>query len=118
MPLPYSTSANLPYGSRILSINSLPYIANRFRVEMSGDVKRRKTEVGAPNGAFMLRQPYTGTAELQIANTAVAFPNVSLEFSAFVPQENANLNFFLSAVGAPEEQDNWKFCDITFEEKI
>ena len=118
MSLPYTTTAGLPYGSRVLTINSVAYICNRFEVQQQGEVKRRKTELGAPNGAFMLRAPYTGTAELQLALTSTAFPNVSMTFSAFVPQENANLNFFLTNPTAPEVQDDWKICPITFEEVI
>jgi len=116
MSLPYSTSSNLPYGSRVLSINSVLYIANNFRVQQAGKLLERMTELGAPNGAVLIDAPYTGTAELQIANTSIAFPNISMTFSARVDAENANLNFFITEVGVPETSDQWKNCDITFRE--
>jgi hypothetical protein len=117
MSLPYNPNS-IPYGSRILTINSVAYIANNFRVNNDADILERKTELGAPNGFIMLRKPYTGTAELQLANTAIAFPNISLTFSAFVSAENANLNFAISGTGNPEVQDQIKLCDITFREVI
>jgi hypothetical protein len=116
LSLPYSTSANLPYGSRVLTINSIAYIANNFRVSQAGKLLERMTELGAPNGAVLIDTPYTGSAELQLANTSIAFPNVSLTFSARVDSENANLNFFITEVGVPETSDQWKNCDITFRE--
>lgn len=116
MSLPYSTSALLPYGARVLTISAAAYIANNFRVSQAGKLLERMTELGAPNGAVLLDTPYTGTAELQLATTATAFPNISMTFSAFVPQENANLNFFITEVGAPETSDQFKNVDITFRE--
>lgn len=118
MSLPYSTSANLPYGSRVLTINSIAYIANNFRTTQAGKLLERMTDLGAPNGAVLIRAPYTGTAELQLANTSIAFPNVSLTFSANVSSEGTNLNFFITEVGNPETQDQFKVCDITFREVI
>lgn len=116
MALPYSTSANLPYGSRVLTINGVSYIANNFRVQKAGRLLERFTELAAPSGAVLLDAPYTGTAEIQIANTSVAFPNVSMTFSARVEQENANVNFFITEAGVPEAFDQFKNCDITFRE--
>lgn len=116
MSLPYTTSAGLPYGSRVLTISAVAYIANNFRVSQAGKLLERTTELGAPNGVVLIDTAYTGTAELQLASTATAFPNVSMTFSAFVPQENANLNFFITEVGAPETSDQWKNIDITFRE--
>lgn len=118
MSLPYSTSANLPYGSRVLTIGGVAYIANNFRAQQAGKLLERMTELGAPNGAVLIDTPYTGSAELQIASTGTAFPNVSSTFSAFVAAENANVNFFVTEVGTPETQDQWKNCDISFREVI
>lgn len=116
MSLPYSTSAGLPYGSRILTISTVSYIANNWRVEQQGKLLERSTELGAPNGAVLIDAPYTGSATLQVAANTTAFPNISMTFSAYVPQENANLNFFLTQVGAPEDQDQWKLIDVQFRE--
>ncbi len=116
MALPYSTSANLPYGSRVLSIGGVNYIANNFRVSKAGRLLERFTELAAPSGAVLLDAPYTGTAELQIANTLIAFPNVSMTFNCRVEQENANVNFFITESGVPESFDQFKNVDITFRE--
>lgn len=116
MALPYSTSAGLPYGSRVLSIGGVSYIANNFRVEQAGKLLERTTELGAPNGAVMIDTAYTGTAEVQLAANTTVYPNISMTFSTRVDSENANLNFFLTTVGAPESADQWKFVDIQFRE--
>lgn len=85
-------------------------------MQQAGKLLERMDHLGAPNGAVLIDTPYTGTAELQIANTSIAFPNVSLTFSARVDAENANCNFFITEVGVPETQDQWKNCDISFRE--
>ena len=115
MSLPYSTSANLPYGSRVLTINGVSYIANNFRVQKAGRLLERFDHLAAPSGAVLLDAPYTGT-ELQVANTLVAFPNVSMTFNCRVEQENANVNFFITEAGVPESFDQFKNCDVTFRE--
>lgn len=117
MSLPYTTSAGLPWGTRILTISGTSYVCNSFNVEQNGQLIERNDHIGAPNGAVLLRRAFTGTAELQLASNTTAYPNASMEFSAYVPQANANLNFFIMPpVGAPEQQDQFKVCSITFRE--
>lgn len=118
MSLPYSTSAGLPYGTRILTIptGGVAYICNDFDARQDGKLIERMTELGAPNGAVLLDTPYTGTATLQLAANTTAYANISMVFSARVEQENANLNFFITGTGAPEGPDQFKTVAITFRE--
>lgn len=118
MALPYSTSSNLPWGTRILTIpaGGSQFICDQFTVEQQGKLIERSTHLGAPNGAVLIRQPYTGSATLQLETTATAFANVSMVFSAWVPQENANLNFFITGASAPEQTDQFKTCEIQIRE--
>ena len=112
MSLPYLTSATLPYGSRILTIDAVTYIANNFRVDSTGALIERQTELGAPNGAVLIREAKTGSAQLQLATTTTAIPEVGDEFTA------DTITYFLTSVGAPEEARGFKVVDISFREKV
>lgn len=120
MSLPYSTSAGLPYGTRVLTIptGGVQYICNDFDAKQDGQLIERKTELGAPNGAVLLRTAYTGTATLQLAANTTAYANTSMVFSARIEQENTNANFFITGTGAPEGPDQFKTVAITFREVI
>ena len=56
MPIPYLTSTALPYGSRVVTIGSVGYIANNYSVSQSLNVIERQDSLGAPNGAIGIQQ--------------------------------------------------------------
>jgi hypothetical protein len=116
MALPYSTSANLPWGTRVLTINAVSYIANSFNPRDPSTVVRRRTELGAPNGAFMTAEAGAGTANLQLATSSTALPARGDEFTT--TWRGTSVTFFITEVGAPEEQQGFKTVDISFEEKV
>jgi hypothetical protein len=114
MAIPYLTSATLPYGSRVVTITSVGYIANNFSVSDPLNVIERQTELGAPNGAIGIDQVKTGSAQLQIATTSTSYPVKGAEFSATV--NGTAITFFLTDVGMPEEAAGFKVTDVSFRE--
>ena len=114
MAIPYLTTSGLPYGSRVVTIASVGYIANNFSVSDPLNVIERTDELGAPNGAIGIDQVKTGSAQLQMATTSTSYPVKGAEFSAAV--NGTATTFFLTEVGMPEEAAGFKVADISFRE--
>lgn len=112
MAIPYLTAATLPYGSRVLTISSVGYIANNFSTSQSLNVIERQNELGAPNGAIGIQTARTGTAQLQLATTTTTAPSAGDEFSA------NSVTYFLTEVSKPEEAQGFKVVDISFRESV
>ena len=116
MAIPYLTAATLPYGSRVLTISAVGYIANSFSPSQSLQVIERQDSLGAPNGAIGIRAPRTGSASLQLASTSTTSPTVGDEFTASVG--GSTVTFFLTEVGLPESQNGFKTVEVSFREAI
>lgn len=110
--LPYKTATTLPFGSRILTIDAVTYIAENFETSAGGQLIERTTELGAPNGAILIEQAKTGSATLQFATTTTAIPERGDEFTA------DTITYFLTEVSAPETANGFKTCRISFREKV
>jgi len=113
MPIPYSTSSNLPYGSRVVTINSLGFIANNFSTTSTLNVIERQDSLGAPNGAVGIRQANTGSAQLQAA--------VITYLGTFTVGDVLTVDstgYFITEISRPEEQQGFKVLDISFREAV
>ena len=116
MPIPYLTSANLPYGSRVITAAGLGYIAQNFSLDHSLNLIERTDELGAPNGAVGINTARTGSAQLQLATSAITVPAVGDEFSTDV--RGTAVTFFFVSVGTPEESSSFKVVDVNFRESV
>jgi hypothetical protein len=111
MAIPYLTTATLPYGTRVLTINTLGFIANNFSTTNSLNIIERTDALGAPNGAVGIRTAATGSAQLQAATTTYLTTfTVGDAFSADA------ITYFLTEVSKPEEAQGFKILDISFRE--
>lgn len=116
MAIPYLSSANLPYGSRVVTVATVGYIANSFTTSQSLNVIDRQDTLGAPNGAIGIRQPITGSTSLQLATTSTQIPDCGDEFSATV--DGSAITFFITERSLPEEQAGFRTVDISFREAV
>jgi hypothetical protein len=115
--LPYVTSTDaLPYGSRIVTIGATAYIANNFNISRPSTLLERKTHLGAPNGARLLKNAKTGTADLQLATSATPLPARGEEFAGEASDGVAA--WFITEVTDGEVNDGLKTVSISFREKI
>ena len=117
MAIPYLSTATLPYGSRVITIGALGYIANNVSADYALNLIERTDELGGPNGVVGLNTAKTGSAQLQLATSAVTIPTVGAEFSMAFQSDGAT-TFFLTSVGAPEEASSFKVVDVNFRESI
>jgi hypothetical protein len=112
MAIPYLTSTALPYGSRVVTISAVGYIANNFSVSQSLNVIERQDSLGAPNGAVGIQQARTGSAQLQLASSSTTAPAAGDTFSA------DSVSYFLTEISKPEEQQGFKVVDVSFREAV
>jgi hypothetical protein len=108
----YETSNTLPWGSRVLTIATVTFIAENFEVTSPTNVIERMDEVGNPNGAVAIDKARTGTATLQLASESTVVPARGAEFTA------DTVTYFLTEVSAPEAQEEFKTVRISFRQKI
>lgn len=116
MAIPYLTTASLPYGTRVVTIAAVGYIANSFSTSSSLNVIERQDTLGAPNGAIGIRQAITGSTSLQLALSSTVIPDPGDEFSATI--DGSAITFFITERSLPEEQAGFKTVDISFRESI
>jgi hypothetical protein len=112
MAIPYLTTTALPYGSRVVTISSVGYIANNFSVAQSLNVIERQDSLGAPNGAVGIQQARTGSAQLQLATSSTTAVAAGDSFLA------DTVTYFVTEVSKPEEQQGFKVLDVSFRESV
>lgn len=121
--LPYSTSANLPFGAGTLTpttgnyVNTT-YVLENFEVREPVAVIERQNANGGPNGAVAFQEARTATGTLQLATTNAAdtFPEVCAEFVRSV--RGTNVTFFFNSISAPEEIRGFKKATFEAREKV
>jgi len=108
----YKTTSTLPFGSRVLTIATVTYIAQNFRTRAGSAVVERQDEEGEPNGAVGVPEARDGSATLQLATATTAIPALFAEFT------EDTFTYFITEVGTPEEQRGFKTVEISFRQKI
>ena len=122
MSLPYATPSNIGYGSVILTMssgnaNGVPYIANEFTMTEPTAEASRTTELGAPNGFVLFREPRTASGQLQLATNVTLAPEASDEF-AFNRPNAGNVTFVMTEIGIPRRPREIWVADFQAREKI
>lgn len=109
---PVKTASTLPYGSEVLSIDSVSYIAENLRVTQGSVSAERMDENGGPNGYAMNKAPRTGTATLQKATSTTAIPQVGHEFT------RSTIDYIITDVGEEQSNNGIVTIPISFRQKI
>lgn len=123
MALPYSTSGTLPWGSFVLTTtsgnaNGTSYIAEDFEVTEPTQLTERTTELGAPNGAFIVASARTGRGTLQLASTSTVAPDPGDEFARSLRPNTSNVTFFFTEVSLPRRARDFYVVNVSFREKV
>ena len=105
---------SVQYGSRVLSINSVSYVADNIEVNRPTKTITRTNELDEPDGQVTYADYVTGSATLQLESGATVIPVAGLTFSAtFIASIGAE-TFYLENVDQPEVKDAEKKVNITF----
>src|SRR5262245_21938142 len=113
--MPLSNDGTIPYGTRVLTINSVTYVAEQIEVRRPTFTIERRNQLNQPSGQVIDDDFVTGTATLQLATGSTAIPTNGQTFATtFAAAEET---FIISEVGQPEEQGAEKKVTISFRKK-
>jgi len=113
--MPLVNDGTVQYGSRVLTINSVTYVAEQIEVRRPTFVIERRNQLNQPSGQVIDDDFVTGTATLQLATGSTAIPTNGQSFTETFGA--ASETFLISEVGQPEEQGGEKKVTISFRKK-
>jgi hypothetical protein len=103
----------IPYGSQVLSINSVSYVAETIEFNQPTSTIERRNQLNVPSGAVYTDDFESGTALLQLANTN-SLPPVKFDTFIVLASVNNNVNCVITEVGLPQARDQEKKVNISF----
>jgi len=109
----YGTFPQVPYGSRLLTIDGAKYIAEDIEVTRPTTVIERLNEYGEPHGQVIIPQFVVGTATLQMPTSSWA-PDLGDTFTATFHVSSSAETFMISELGQPESSTTDKKIRISF----
>lgn len=101
-------SGTVQYGSQILTINSVTYVADNIEVTKSTNVIERTNELNEASGWVASTGFITGSATLQLAASGTAVPTLGLTFTL------DTMTMVILEVGTPYSKDSDKKVTIGF----
>ncbi|MBM3758409.1 MAG: hypothetical protein FJW38_31105 [Acidobacteria bacterium] len=105
------------YGSYVLTINSVAYIAESLNCSRPTKIIERLNELGEPNGQVVVRNFETGTAVLQLASGSTAWPTLGLTFTVTLESAFGSEVFIITEISHPYGQNDAKKVNISFRKK-
>lgn len=115
--MPAYNDASLPYGSVVLSINSVNYVAENISFTTGSVVPEIFSEVGIPSGQVVIPTFASGSAQLQLATTSTAVPTVGMTFDEDLGRGTAE-RWVITEVGRTYESQSINKVPISFREVI
>ena len=113
MSLPYSDPA-FPYGSKVLTINTVTYVANNIRATQQAKEIRRTNELGAPSGNIGVEDFTEGTATLQLATSSTAYPALGDTFAVDLFKAGSTQTYWIKSVSPAYDHEGETLIDISF----
>lgn len=108
----YKSSSTLPFGSSILTIANVTYIAERLSVRSPVETFERRDAEGSPNGFVQVDQARTLTATLQLATSTTATPARGAEFT------HDSVTYVVGETEEPQEFNDLTKVNINAREKV
>jgi len=113
----FTNDGTVQYGSRVLTINGVDYVADNCEVTRPSKTIERTNEIGEPSGQVSYEGFVTGSATLQLATGSTAIPVQGLEFSTTWVASIGPETFYIDSVTQPESKDAEKKVNVTFRKK-
>jgi hypothetical protein len=104
----------IPYGSRVVTISTVTYVANNIRVRRPTKQIKRTNELDEPSGSVGVEDFVEGSAELQLATSSTAEPQNGMTFDLTLDATIGEETFILSEVERPEEKSADKKLNVNF----
>ena len=109
----YNNDGAIGYGSKVLTINSVAYIAEDIEVTRGSNVIERLDEIGEPNGAVLIPTAVVGTATVQLPNSGSSFVAAGQEFTGSFGQ-GTDETFMITEQSVPYSNVNETKVRIRF----
>ena len=110
----FKNDGTVQYGSRVLSINSVSYVADNVTVNRPGKTIERTNEIDEPSGQVSYTGFVTGSATLQLASGSTVIPVQGLTFTETFVASIGSETFYLDSVDQPEDKAGEKKVNVTF----
>lgn len=105
-----------PFGSQIVTINGVDYVAEEINFEEPTTEKDRHDQVGNVTGSIYQAQKINGTMKLQLATNNTPIPN-RFDVTNLI-YRNAPKAFIISNVGQPQKFDDFRYINVQIREKL
>lgn len=113
----FTNDGSVQANTRVLTINSVAYIAESWSVDREAKVLTRTNELDEVNGHYAYAGDITGSAVLQLASAATVIPRQGYEFTVTTVTGIGAETFFLTRIGQAEAQGEIKKVTVDFIKK-
>lgn len=117
MASPQYNDGTVQYGSRVLTINAIAYVADNITVNRPTKEIDRTNEIGEPSGSVGVAGFVTGSATLQLASGSTAEPQGGNTFAVTFDATIGAETFYITSPGRSEGQATEKKINVTFKKK-
>lgn len=116
----FKNDGTIPYGSKVLTLNAVTYVAENIELSFPSAVILRTNELGEPSGQVCFNpEPRQFTCTLQLATTSTAMPVKGTSASAITFDSVTGAEtFFLYEVGMSFTQNGETKVPATFRKLI
>lgn len=117
-PIGVHSDGELIFGSQVLTINAVAYIAESITTDQDTKVLEAMNEVGVPNKQLFIEQVKTASATLQLAATGTVVPPIGGTVPIVPVGGGSAINFLVKKVGEAFQQDGETKVTIDMRKKL
>jgi hypothetical protein len=114
----FENDSSFAYGSRVLTIDSVAYVAENCVVNRGSKTIEQTNEIDEPTRQVSYRTFVVGSATLQLASTATVIPEQGDEFSTTWVTAIGSETFYLTDIDQPESKGDAKFVNVSWRKKL
>jgi hypothetical protein len=113
----FKNDGTVQYGSRVLTVDTIAYVADNCSVTRPGKTIERTNELDEPTGQVSYAGFVTGSATLQLATGSTVIPELGDEFSTTWVTSLGAETFYLDSITQAETNSAEKKINVTFRKK-
>lgn len=113
----FKNEQTVQYGSRVLTINAVTYVADNITINRTSKTILRTNEIDEPSGQVSYKgEPDTGTAQIQLATGATVIPSQGHDFTTNFGFGSET--YYITDISIPFTKDGETKVNITFRESV
>ena len=118
MPTGVTNDNAVQFGSQVITISSVAYVARNIRINRPTREITRMNEYGVPDGQVFITQVENGTASLQYPDASADPPVLGTTFTLSPPGGGAAVTYIIKEVGDSWSIEDQIMCDISFNKRL